>query len=350
MRMSLAVAALMVGLVSPARAGVTVTIDPGAGSQFAAQAGVPISQIEGQLRMELENLFQTYRLNDYVKSFGDAQAFTSRGLGVDYGSTIGLIEVGIAANLAVNGNKAIVEGDTRTQPVFGVAPNITAMAGLNLGFLGLRPVTLFGNYFKIKGSYREFGTDLDNYGAHVMLKLFTPRRETLWSAFLQWGGIALTTGFDHGRSRLTLNKDFARDIPVGDGTQELGRVSVDSQGTLFFETRTWSIPLELTTNFRFLYVLGAYGGLGVDFQIDGRSDFNVDLTGNLAGTARGQSAALNLGTAHVVVTDSAKPRAGQVRGILGLQMNVWFIKLFTQLNIVPNPLLASVAVGARLVW
>jgi hypothetical protein len=350
MRMRLVVAFLLVGLVSPASAEVTVTIDPGAGSQFAAQAGVPIDKLEGQLRGELEKLFQTYRLSEYVKSFGDAQAFTTRGLGVDYGSTIGLLEVGIAANLAINGNQALTDSNSRTQAVFGVAPNITAMAGLNLGFLGLRPVTLFGNYFKLKGSYREFGTDLDNYGAHVMLKFFTPRKETLWNAFLQWGGIAITSGFDYGRSRMTLTRDFRRDIPVGDGTQDLGRVNVDSQGALSFETRTWSIPLEVTTNIRFLYVLAAYGGLGIDFQVDGRSDFNVDLNGALKGTANGQSAALDLGTARVVVTESAKPAAGKVRGILGLQTNLWFFKLFTQLNVVPNPFVASVAVGARLAW
>ena len=50
---------------------------------------------------------------------------------------------------------------------------------------------------------------LRNYGAHLQVKLFTPRKETLWNAFLQWGGVAVTTGFDHARMRLSLEAFFA---------------------------------------------------------------------------------------------------------------------------------------------
>jgi hypothetical protein len=351
MRMRLAVAVLLLaGVVPAAQADVTVMIDPGAGKRFADQAGVSLPMIEQQLKSELDNLFQTYRLKDYLRSFNDAQSFTTRGLGVDYGSTIGLVEVGIAANLAVNGNKAFVDGDTRTQPVAGVATNITAMAGLNLGFLGLRPVTLFGNYFTRKGNYREFAAELDNYGAHLQVKFFTPRKETLWNAFLQWGGIAVTSGFDHARMRLSLGKSFTRSVPISDGQRDLAQIALDSQGTFVMESRTWSVPLELTTNFRFLYVLGAYGGAGVDFQLGGGSNMDVGLNGTLTGVIPSQNTSVNLGTVHVTASETATPSKGKVRGILGLQVNVWFLKIFTQLNVVPDPFVASVALGARLVW
>ena len=35
---------------------------------------------------------------------------------------------------------------------------------------------------------------------------------------------------------------------------------------------------------------------------------------------------------------------------LGWQANFWFVKLFTQLNLVPDPFVASVALGLRLAW
>jgi hypothetical protein len=351
MRMRLGVAALLLaGIVPAARADVTVTIDPGAGTRFAQQAGIDLSQVEQQLRQELERLFQTYRLKDYLRSFHDAQSFTTRGLGVDYGSTIGLVEIGIAANLAVNGNKALVEGDSRTQPVAGVAPNITAMAGLNLGFLGLRPVTLFGNYFTKKGNYREFAAQLDNYGAHLQVKFFTPRKETLWNAFFQWGGLAFTSGFDHARMRLSLGQTFARKVPISGAGQDVGQIAVDSQGTFTIDSQSWSVPIEVTTNARFLYVLSAYVGAGFDFQFGGGSDLDVDLSGRLTGLVPSQNLTLDLGTARVTAKETAEPSKGQVRGILGLQANLWFLKLFTQLNVVPNPFVASVAVGARLVY
>jgi hypothetical protein len=349
MRLGFAAFLMLAGLGAPARADVTVTLNPGAGQSFASQVGIDKGAIEQQLANELRTLFQTYRLHDYVRSFGDAQSFTTRGLGVDYGSTIDVLEVGIAANVAVNGNRAFTEGDSRTQPVAGVATNITLMAGLNLGFLGLRSVTLFGNYFAKKGTYREFAADLENYGAHLQLKLFRPRKETLWNAFLQWGGIAITSGFDHARMRLSLGQTFTRAIPLSGGQQTLADIDVAATGTFALESRTWSVPLEVTTNFRFLYVMSAYAGAGFDWQFGGGCDMDVNLNGTLTGRVPSQ-APVDVGSAQVVATEHAQPSKGKVRGILGLQANVWFVKLFTQLNIVPDPLVASVAVGARVVW
>jgi hypothetical protein len=348
MRNCLTVAALvLVSFAAPARAGVTVTIDPGEGARFAGQAQIPVAEIERQLRTELETLFQTYRLEDYLRAFSDAQSCTARGLGVDYGSTIGLFEVGIAGNLALNGTKAFTEGNSQTQPVAGVATNITVMAGLNLGFLGLRPVTLFGNFFTREFGYREFTAKVDNYGAHIQLKLFAPRNESLWSAFVQWGGIALTTGFDHARLRFSLKKDFSRVVPVT-AQGQTAQIAVASQGTMAIESRTYSVPLELTTNFRFLYVLSVFGGAGFDFQFGGGSNLDVDLTGTLTGRSQGTSA--NLGGARVVATEEAKASPGKLRGIAGVQANLWFVRLFTQLNVMPDPFVASVAIGARLVF
>jgi hypothetical protein len=348
MRVRLAVAVLSLAGAAPvARADVTLTFASAEGERFAQQAGVDLEAVKAQIQGELDRLFQVYRLEDYLRAFSDAQAFTTRGLGVDYGSTIKLAEVGIAANVAVNGNDAFTQRDSRTQPVAGVATNITAMAGLNLGFLGLRPVTLFGNYFKKKGTYREFGADLENFGAHLQIRIFGPREETLWSALLQWGGIAITSGLDHARMRLTLGQSFRRTIPLAGGQ---ARVESDNQGSFEMDMRTWSVPLELTTSFRFLYVLSAYGGAGFDFQFGSGSDMRVDLSGTLTGVVPSQNARVAIGSARVVATEQASPSPSKVRGILGLQVNVWLLKLFTQLNMVPDPFVASVAVGARLAW
>jgi hypothetical protein len=350
MRKRVGLCALLVSFAAPARADVTVTIDPGQGARFAEQAKIPLQQIEQQLQSELQTLFQTYRLPEYLRAFSDAQSCTARGLGVDYGSTIGLFEVGIAGNVALNGKKSIAEGEGHTPPMAGVATNLTAMAGLNLGFLGLRPVTLFGNFFTRKFGYREFGAEVFNYGAHLQIKLFQPRKETLWNAFLQWGGIALTSGFDHARLRFTLAnaKPFTRVIPV-QAEGQTARIGVVATGDLALESRTFSVPIELTTNFRFLYVLSAYGGLGFDFQFGGGSDLDINLDGKLTGTVASQPP-IDLGGVRVVASEEAKPSPSKLRGMVGLQANLWFFRVFTQLNVMPEPFVASVAIGARLVF
>jgi hypothetical protein len=327
---------------------VTITLDPGPGRDFAQQAGLDLASVETQVQTELDRLFQVYRLKDYVRSFGDAQGFTTRGLGVDYGSNVRYLELGVAASAAINGDAAI-EGDTRTEPIAGVSGNLTLMAGVSLGALGV-PVTIFANYFKSSGSYREFDAKLDNVGVHLQLKLLGSRDESIWSKLVRWGGIDVTTGFDHARMRLKLVRDFTRNIPVGDGQRFSGEVDVTARGTFQMDMRTSSIPLEVTTNLRFLYVLSFYLGGGFDWQLGGRSDLTADLDGRLTGVVPAASLRQDVGSMKVTVTESASPSAGRVRGIVGLQANLFLLKLFVQLNAAPSPFLASVGLGARLVW
>lgn len=333
-----------------AHAGVTVRIDPGPGKQFADQLGIDLSSVEAQLRTELDRLFQVVRLKDYLRSFGDAQAFTTRGLGVDYAGHPKLLMVGVAANVSINAEKAFVPEDLKSRPpVGGLSTALTVMAGLNLGWLGLRPVTLFANGFKHRSTLGDFAAELENFGFHAQLKLFGPRRESsLWRLFFRWGGLDVTTGIDYARLGLSLSQGFSRDIPIGNGASALGRVNVASTGSFDIDMRTWSVPLEVTTNFRFLYVLSVYGGVGFDWQAGGGSETTVDLSGSMTGIAG--SNRLNIGSAQIIATESAEPSPGRLRGILGLQANAWMLRIFAQLNFVPNPPTAGFAFGARLVW
>src|SRR5262245_28176829 len=125
--------AVLVAWPSSGRADVTLTIDTGPGAQFAQQAGIDLQSLTGQLKTELDKIFQTYRVKDYLRSFGDAQAFTTRGLGVDYASDLKFVMVGVAANVSINTDKAFVPTDLKSRPaVEGLSTSITFMAGLNL--------------------------------------------------------------------------------------------------------------------------------------------------------------------------------------------------------------------------
>jgi hypothetical protein len=106
----------------------------------------------------------------------------------------------------------------------------------------------------------------------------------------------------------------------------------------------------VTTNIRFLYVLSAYFGGGFDWQVGGGSTLTVDLNGTLTGNVPSAGATADLGNMTLKVTQKASPSAGRVRGIVGLQTNLFFLKLFAQLNATPSPFLASFGAGARLVF
>jgi hypothetical protein len=329
-------------------------------AQFAQQAGLDLPTLEGEVKRELENLFQTYRVADYLRSFGDAHAFASRAMGVDYVSNFRAAMVGVAGNLSLNIERGYLPRNTRTRPpAGGVGTNATIMAGVNLDFFRLAPVTLFGNYFSRAGRLEEFDAHLSNWGVHAQLKLWGSRDGGLIDAFVRWGGIDLTTGIEQARLRLTLAQNWRRDIPVGqyvDPAQSGGAspvVAVDSTGRFTIDMHTFSVPIEVTTNVRLLYILSLYGGFGFDWQLGGGSSLALDLDGTMTGrtSSGGQTTEVDLGTATADASESVSPSPGRLRWLAGLQVNVFVVKLFAQLNLATqDPVIASVALGARVGW
>ena len=99
------------------------------------------------------------------------------------------------------------------------------MAGVNLAFFGLAPVTLFGNYFSRSGTVEEFAADLSNWGVHAQLKLWGPARaRACCYALFRWGGVDLTTGIEHARLHLTLARAWQPRHPRRTGGGQTGRV------------------------------------------------------------------------------------------------------------------------------
>jgi hypothetical protein len=174
---------------------------------------------------------------------------------------------------------------------------------------------------------------------------------------VQWGGLDITSGFERANLGLTLKQGFRRNIPVGTGGAQGGSPVIDlnTLGTFSMHARTLSIPLEVTTNFRLLYLLSVYGGAGFDWQLGGGSDMTVNLNGTMVGVtpaAGGQpSMRVDVGTAAITATESVEPSAGRLRWLLGAQVNVLIVRLFVQLNLATqDPVLASVAMGLRLAF
>ncbi len=332
------------------RAGVNVTIDPGPGASFAAQAGVDLAALQAQLSAEIDKLYQASEARKYVDGFGNAQAFTTRGMGVDYASNMKYLMIGAAANLSLNVEKGYVPQDTRSPPpIEGAGSNATIMAGTNLRWLGLRPISIFANYFQSSGAHGTFDAKLHNWGVHAQLKLFGPKDdETAWNVLMRWGGIDITSGVDFSQLNLELGvgKHVKSDIPLGAAGN--AHVLVNSTGKFALDMSTLSVPLEVTTNFRVLYIASVYGGVGFDWQFGGENKIALDLDGKMTGTVAGMSA--DIGTVKATAAERGVPVAGKLRGLVGAQVNLWLLKLFTQVNVMPDAGLFSLALGVRLVY
>jgi len=324
--------------------------------QFLALTGMTQAQLQTFLSGKLDQLFQVTNAVGFVRNFGDAQSFTSKGMGVDYASEATFFELGGSASFALGMDRTYQPGSTQGFPIQGVGLNASLMGGLSLGFLGI-PVMVFGNWMKVPTqSYGDMSGSLDNWGVHAQVRLLGPSRSmSALKMLVRWGGIAVTTGIDYSHMSLGLNRDIASNFGIPNTTGLNVNVSGAASGDARFNVgmTTKSIPLEVTTSLRLMTLFTAYGGLGFDWQVGGGSTMDVNVNAAMVGHVAGQPAAsdVNLGTAQVTASAHADPSTAKIRGILGAQINLLVVRLFAQLNIAnTNPTMASLAVGARVAY
>ena len=354
-RLTLAVAMLFVSLAlgaRPAHAQVTITPGPDADA-FASSLGMSTADLVNLITTQVDGLFQVTNVNSFLRDFQNAQSFSSKGLGVDYASEATLVEAGATFSVASNVDKAYKPSGSYTDPpISGGGANFSLMGGVGLGLIGLDPVMLFGNWFKGKASLGQLDGDYQNWGLHGQLRLLGPSRSMSATKFLiRWGGIAITSGVDYAHVQLSSKRNIASTFSVGGSP-----VTVTSTGNLSFtlDQTTWSVPLEITTSLRLLSLITVYGGLGLDWQLGGGCDLNIQmmqasLSGKLQ-TPTGPVTLSNLGTADVKASGHVSPSAARMREIFGLQLSIMdVIRIFAQVNTTASsPMLTSLAMGLRL--
>jgi hypothetical protein len=279
-------------------------------------------------------------------------------MGVDYASEATYFEVGGATSFALGMDRTYQPGNTNGFPIQGVGLNASVMGGVSLGFLGI-PVMVFGNGMHVPTQrYGDMSGSLDNWGVHAQLRLFGPSRGMSGLKMLvRWGGIAVTTGFDYSHMHLGLTHDVLSNFNIPNGVSVDVTGSATGQARFNVDMTTKSIPLELTTSLRLLTLLTVYGGMGFDFQLGGGSAVDLALDASMLGhipanpLTGGQASNPDLGTAQIHAVANVDPSAAKIRGILGLQVNLFMVRLFTQVNIADtNPTMASLAAGVRVAY
>ncbi|HEY0708923.1 MAG TPA: hypothetical protein VGG33_19090 [Polyangia bacterium] len=357
-RLGVLLGALVFGRARPAAAvDVAVSLDPGPGAQYAEQVGLSMPQLETQVADELRRYFQLYRIDDFLRNMGEGQAFTSRGLGVDYASDFDLFSVGAGANLAFNLDSAYQGQQNSNKLVdFGRGINVSLMAGLNLAPLGASPFTLFVNYFSFSHDLGAFDVRSSNFGFHLQAQLLRSRGRGLVGQIIRWGGLDFTTGVEQEKAVLALAGDLTGALPLSQVSAAAAGANVraDAKGQVSFYTRAITIPFEVSTNLRLLRLLSLYAGVGYDLKVssavDGFINANAKLTGRVPNQNGGQTST-ELGTAQVRVTHVARLPPNAMRVLGGVQLNLFVVKLFIHGNLlVRDPVLTSLGGGVRLAY
>lgn len=280
-------------------------------------------------------------VRSYLQSFGDATSFAARGTGVDYASNSELFTLGIAGGVAVDVDGVTNDNDFSA----GAGGTFTIMGGLNLARWGHRELSLFGNFFHSSNDDGVLRGGLLSMGAHAQYKLFQPTKG-LKRLLVQWGGIDLTGGLELSRWRLSVGGDIGTSFELEGAAGTSATLDGAVNGRFGLSTTTVVLPLEVTTNLRLLYLLGLYVGGGLDLQV-GRSSVEASLGGTVTTTLDGDER--TIATVQVTADEGRRPSIVQAHALLGLQLNMWKLKLFVQGTMMPLSTFGF-STGLRLAW
>jgi len=313
---------LLAAAAAPNRAAaqdISVVIDP----DLAERAGVDAAAVEAQIRSATGGTLKMDAPQAFLAQMATANAFATKGMGVDYASNPQRFFAGGSVGTAVNGAGFTFVRGTDTMPTAGFAFQAAGNAGLNLGFLSpdesfLRRLVLSANGMYAVGGSGPFDATLYNAGAHLQLKIIRPSHKGV----VEWGGLDLTGGYELSSYRMGLYED----IPVA-----TNGLRWDATGTFDVAALSHTIPVEVSTNLRVL-VVSAYVGGAVDIRRSAWATGDASLAGPLSVEVQGSEQPLGAVTATLGTRGDA-PAEYVPRVFGGAQINVLWLKVYGHLNV-----------------
>jgi len=337
MRLSLILVTLALPSAALADSSVTVTLTP-EGMAYAAAAGITPNDLQMRIKDQVDTAYDTANVNKFLRSFGDATTFAQRGIGVDYMSLPGSFMLGVGAQVGIASSDELTLDSRPTAG--GGAVNASIMIGYNLKEQGAPRWTLFANGFYEKGDTDQLNGNIATGGFHIQYRLAEPQvDEGVGAAIVRWGGLDLTTGIEFTRWSFGANQTITQQYQVQGVSDPL---TLTSMGRFDLSSTAGTIPIELTTGLRIALLVSIYAGVGFDIT-GGKSTVDADLTGTMTTPDK-----QNIGNVHITETGSNTSSPGQLRGLAGVQINLWKLKVYAQANVSQIPA-ASLGFGVRLV-
>ncbi|HNN01511.1 MAG TPA: hypothetical protein PKG67_13700, partial [Turneriella sp.] len=251
----------------------------------------------------------------------NAQSITNKGQGVSYATDHSLFVVGGGFGAGLSGDMASGFESKGGLPAIGVGAQGSVMAGVSLaklpvpalGPIDLKRLTLFVNFFGISNDslVSSLSIKANTFGMHAQYKVIEGKNIG-GIGLLNWGGIAFTTGFNVSSNSLTYK--------VGQSiSAESSGVKYtwtpNSASNLTLEANSFSIPFEISTSARVLYVLSVFAGAGIDLNF-GKSTIAANLNGPVTNSFNSTT-----GSASLQISEEQGPSFGQMRFFAGPQLN-----------------------------
>jgi hypothetical protein len=299
----------------------------------------------------------------FMEGMANSSVMAGKGIGSDYSSYMDVFLVGAGVGVGADMEKS--KDPESDLSGIGIAPGV--VVGLNLGVLPVNKIfgleagrlNVYANFMSFSKD-QEFdkssaGIDMTAIGAHVRYDWIRPRGNKL----LGWGGVKIHTGYEYNKTDLTFASKIDESITVAAGGGA-GNVSTNIVGTpeATIKVATHSIPLEVSTDVRFLYFLSMYTGLGVDFnfgQAKGDGALNAGssaVCSDAGGAGDCGAAGTQVGTVSPEANIDATGKVNSLltRGFVGVQFNIPLVRVFVQADKAFGNDLVGATAGLRIAY
>jgi hypothetical protein len=316
------------------------------------QALNEIKKIENEINNDLP---ANTNMDRFMTGMANSSVYSGKGVATDYVTDFSLFTVGLGVGVGAD-----MEKDSTTDSDFsGVGFQGALQFGLNMGIL---PVEKIGKiemerlnlmFNMMKYDYEDTAGGIDNAG----IKSFGVMASYKWkdgkgTRAAGWGGVKLHTGYQYNSIDFNFSQNLNETVnaSVGGGATISGPIS--GKPSAGMEVATHSIPLEISTDVRFLYILSLYGGLGLDYswgEAKAKAGLNAGsstITCN-GGVCSGQTFSV-APTANI--SGNGKADAFGSRAFLGLQVNVPFVRVYVQGNKNLSNEMVSGSAGVRIAF
>lgn len=205
--------------------------------------------------------------------------------------------------------------------------------GINLGFLldGLRANAKFGYFdFTSEGIGGDFAFSSFSVGGGLNYSLIKPKSVPL--GIVKWEGLVVSSGLYYQRNEAKIsvtpddNSYATTDITTGDvglgGTDVIGTLVTEPEIHATITSSTFTVPLEVATAVRVLYIIDLMVGAGVDFNfgssevaLGSSSRVNFEVDSDYVGTVSSDPGSIDVVNKTTVDPRFIRPRLMAALGI-----------------------------------
>lgn len=313
-----------------------------------------VQKVEDEINSDLPNASTPSRL---MEGMANSSVLAGKGIGSDYASGMEVLLIGAGAGVGADLEKnEDADADLSGAGVQGgliLGTNLSWMDTQRILGLDTNKLNVYVNFFKYDlekaSGDTDVNADLSSYGLHFSYD-WIEGSDSVWFG---WGGLKLHAGYEYNSTKLRFKSQIEENVQVTEaGGTYTSNILANPLASI--DVSTHSIPVEISTSLRFLYLFTLYGGLGADYN-SGMAKGSGDLNSNSATVSCSgvcSPAPGNVGTIDTAANIDGKGDVNPFtfRGFAGLQLNLPFVRIYGQVDKAFGSELVGATAGVRFVY